>query len=63
MGDPLDPQKAIFYGSFVIAAYAMFAVSDTDLRPAPKDVPDGWNVVAWVTLVGQTELSVAVIAL
>jgi hypothetical protein len=50
MADPLDRQKAIFYGSFVSAAYAMFEASDTNLRPDPKDVPNGWNVVAWITM-------------
>jgi hypothetical protein len=49
---PLNPQDAIFYGSFVQAAYAMFLADDTNLRPDPagRGVPDGWDVVAWITM-------------
>lgn len=52
MSKPLNPQDAIFYGSFVQAAYAMFLNKDTDLRPDPtgRGVPDGWDVVAWITM-------------
>ena len=52
MPRPLDPQNAIFYGTFVQAAYAMFLADDTNLRPDPagKGVPDGWDVVAWITM-------------
>jgi hypothetical protein len=52
MARPLDPKDAIFYGTFVQAAYAMFLADDTNLRPEPagKGVPDGWDVVAWITM-------------
>jgi len=50
MPRPLDPKDAIFYGSFVQAAYKMFFASDTNLRPDPVGVPDGWDVVAWITM-------------
>jgi hypothetical protein len=50
MGAPIDRSKAVFYGSFVLAAYAMFEAADTNLKPDPKQVPNGWNVVAWITM-------------
>ena len=52
MSKPLDPKAAIFYGSFVQAAYSMFRAGDTNLRPDPAGhgVPDGWDVVAWITM-------------
>jgi hypothetical protein len=52
MSKPLNAQDAIFYGSFVQAAYAMFLADDTNLRPDPagRGVPDGWDVVAWITM-------------
>ena len=52
MAKPLNPQDAIYYSAFVQAAYAMFSDDDTNLRPDPtgKGVPDGWHVVAWITM-------------
>ena len=52
MSQPLNPKDAIFYGSFIQAAYAMFLADDTNLRPDPggRGVPDGWDVVAWITM-------------
>jgi hypothetical protein len=28
----------------------MFLKDDKDLRPDPRGVPAGWNVVAWITM-------------
>jgi triacylglycerol lipase len=50
MSTPLDPGKAAFYGRFVAAAYDMFAVNEQDLRPAPKNIPPGWELSAWVNM-------------
>ena len=50
MGDPLDSAKAAFYGQFVAAAYDMFAVNEEDLRPAPKNIPPGWELSAWINM-------------
>jgi hypothetical protein len=50
MGDPLDSAKAAFYGRFVAAAYDMFAVNEQDLRPAPKNIPAGWELSAWINM-------------
>jgi hypothetical protein len=50
MGIPLDSAKAAFYGLFVAAAYDMFAVDHNDLRPAPKNIPDGWELSAWINM-------------
>jgi hypothetical protein len=46
----LDPAKAAFYGRFVAAAYDMFAVDHSDLRPAPKNIPPGWTLSAWIVM-------------
>ena len=49
MAQPLDPQKAFFYGKFVLAAYAMFKTPGADpLRPEPTGIPDGYEVGAWI---------------
>ncbi len=50
MGIPLDNGKAAFYGQFVAAAYNMYAGNDDDLRPAPKDIPAGWELSAWIVM-------------
>ena len=50
MSTPLDPGKAAFYGQFVAAAYAMYAVNNDDLRPAPKNIPSGWELSAWINM-------------
>jgi triacylglycerol lipase len=50
MNTPLDPGKAAFYGQFVAAAYNMYAVNNDDLRPAPKDIPPGWELSAWINM-------------
>jgi hypothetical protein len=47
---PLDPKRAAFYGQFVAAAYDMFAVNEQDLRPAPKNIPAGWELSAWIKM-------------
>lgn len=49
MGQPLDTQKALLYGKFVLAAYTMFKNQNPDpLRPDPAGIPDGWEVGAWI---------------
>jgi hypothetical protein len=50
MSTPLDPSKAAFYGSFVSAAYDMYQVNDNDLRPAPQNIPAGWELSAWINM-------------
>jgi len=50
MGTALDADKAAFYGQFVAAAYDMFAVDHNDLRPAPKNMPAGWELSAWIIM-------------
>ncbi len=50
MSTPLDPKKAAFYGLFVAAAYDMYCVDNDDLRPAPKNIPDGWELSAWIVM-------------
>jgi predicted lipase len=50
MSNPLDPGKAAFYGQFVAAAYDMYAVNHDDLRPAPKNIPPGWELSAWINM-------------
>jgi hypothetical protein len=47
---PLNPTQAAFYGKFVEAAYAMFAVNEADLTPAPLDIPSGWEFSAWIQM-------------
>jgi Lipase (class 3) len=49
VGQPLDSQKALFYGKFVLAAYSMFENENADpLRPDPKDIPPGYELGAWI---------------
>jgi hypothetical protein len=50
MSTPLDPAKAAFYGQFVAAAYDMYEVNTADLRPAPKNIPAGWELSAWIDM-------------
>ena len=50
MSTPLDPGKAAFYGQFVAASYDMYAVNNDDLRPAPKNIPPGWELSAWINM-------------
>jgi triacylglycerol lipase len=50
MSSSLDPVKAAFYGQFVAAAYDMYAVDHDDLRPAPKNIPAGWELSAWINM-------------
>jgi hypothetical protein len=50
LGQPLDSQKAFFYGKFVLAAYNMFLnpQGNDPLRPGPVGIPDGWELGAWI---------------
>lgn len=50
MGQPLDNQKASFYGRFVQAAYAMFKnpQSTDPLRPEPAGIPAAYELGAWI---------------
>src|SRR5229473_3494471 len=50
MNRPLDKQEAILYGQFVNAAYAMFKRDRTLLRPAPGDIPEPYELVAWLNM-------------
>jgi triacylglycerol lipase len=50
MSTSLDPGKAASYGQFVAAAYDMYAVNNDDLRPAPKNLPSGWELSAWIVM-------------
>jgi hypothetical protein len=50
MTQPLDKQKASFYGQFVQAAYAMFKNPDNldPLRPEPLGIPANYELGAWI---------------
>lgn len=50
MGQPLDNQKASFYGRFVQAAYAMFKnpQGPDPLRPEPDGIPATHELGAWI---------------
>ncbi len=50
MGRPLDKAEAYLYGRFVQAAYLMFENPDNPdpLRPEPIQVPDGYELGAWI---------------
>lgn len=50
MGQPLDKQRALFYGKFVLAAYDMFKnpIGPDPLRPEPAGIPDGYELSAWI---------------
>jgi triacylglycerol lipase len=50
MGNPLNKGNATLYGQFVAAAYDMYAVNNDDLRPAPKNIPPGWELSAWINM-------------
>ena len=50
MTTPLDPNQAAFYGQFVAAAYDMYKANEDDLRPAPKNIPPGWELSAWIDM-------------
>jgi triacylglycerol lipase len=49
-GVTLDHAKAAFYGQFVAAAYDMFAADEKNLYPAPKNIPPGWELGAWIVM-------------
>lgn len=52
MGQPLDSAKAILYGQFVNATYAMFKRDETLLHPEPQpgDIPNDFELVAWIRM-------------
>ncbi len=52
MGQPLDKQKAVFYGQFVQAAYAMYhnPPGPDPLRPEPSGIPAGYELSAWIQM-------------
>jgi triacylglycerol lipase len=50
MTAPLDPNLAAFYGQFVAAAYDMYAADENNLRPAPLNIPAGWEFSAWIDM-------------
>lgn len=47
---PLDRGQAALYGQFVAAAYEMFGADESNLRPAPKNIPEGWELSAWINM-------------
>lgn len=52
MSRPLDKTEAAFYGRFIDAAYAIFARDRSSLTPEPQtgDLPDGYEMVAWLNM-------------
>jgi hypothetical protein len=49
MGQPLNPQDAVLYGKFVLAAYTMFKNPVGDpLLPDPAGIPAGYELGAWI---------------
>ena len=52
MSQPLDKTKAVFYGQFVNAAYAMFKRDRMILQPEPQtgDIPEEFELVAWINM-------------
>jgi lipase (class 3) len=50
MNLPLNPGLAALYGQFVAAAYDMFKADEKNLRPAPINIPPGWEFSAWITM-------------
>ena len=50
MNTSFDPGKAAYYGQFVAAAYDMYAANNNDLQPAPKNIPPGWELSAWINM-------------
>ena len=50
MSDPLDHSRAAFYGQFVAAAYSMHASNPNSLNPSPANIPDGWELSAWINM-------------
>jgi hypothetical protein len=47
-GEPFDPKQAVSYGLFVSAAYAMYEADKNNLRPAPRNMPAGYDLIAWI---------------
>ncbi|HKH97477.1 MAG TPA: lipase family protein [Candidatus Sulfotelmatobacter sp.] len=52
MRQPLDKGEAVVYGRCVDAAYALFKRAPQQLQPepGPKDIPDRYELVAWVNM-------------
>ena len=52
MGLPLDPKLAVLYGKCVNAAYGMYKRDCSVLQPEPNpgDIPDPYELVAWVNM-------------
>lgn len=50
MGQPLDNARAVFYGKFVLGAYAMHDRDRANLTPEPQagDIPDPYELFAWI---------------
>lgn len=48
----LDKKEAVFYGRFVNATYAMFSRNHSALQPepAPGDIPEPYELVAWLNM-------------
>ncbi len=50
MSIPWNPIQAAFYGQFVAAAYDMYKADEDNLRPAPLNIPPGWELSAWIDM-------------
>jgi hypothetical protein len=52
LGQPLDNQKALFYGQFIQAAYTMFEhpQGPDPLRPEPAGIPPAYELGAWINM-------------
>ncbi len=46
-----DAANAYKYGSFVQAAYNMFVSNEKNLQPPPQDIPDGYQIVLYITAI------------
>lgn len=46
----LDPKIAATYGTFVQAAYDMYDADPSSLTPAPRGIPQGYQLIAWIQM-------------
>ena len=47
---PCDPKQAASYAAFVSAAWQMFKSDESSLKPLPRAIPPGWDLIAWITM-------------
>ncbi len=50
MTKSLDNQTAVFFGTFVNAAYRMYEADPSNLTPPPAGITEGWSLVAWIQM-------------